>query len=599
MKFSGIKNIAIIAHVDHGKTTLVDQLFKQSGLFRKNQTVAKRLMDSLDLERERGITITSKNGAFLYGGYKINIVDTPGHADFGGQVERVLNMVDGALLLVDAVEGPMPQTHFVLRKALLLNLRILVVINKIDRENARPDWVHEEVFELFDMCGAPGHLHDFPVIYASARDGYALNNTADPRENMEPLFNAIIEHIPSADYPEEGPLQLMISTLDYSKYLGRIGIGKITSGRIKVNEEMLLCRRNGKMNRIRITKIYSYHGNRQVETDTAEAGDIAAVAGIEDVTIGETITSIDKPIPLPPIQIDQPTISMEFTANDSPFSGRDGVFLTSTQLRSRLERAALADIAIQLEPVKTGYRVSGRGTLHLAILIETLRREGYELSVSSPSVITRIVDGKRHEPWELAFVEVPENYMGPVMEGIGMRRGEIIDMKQNHGVCTLDFRITTRGLLGFRSELMIRTRGTAVLYSSFFEFALMAGEVRRRFNGVMISGETLATVAYALNNLQERGTLFLGPGVNVYEGQVIGECNQPRDIVVNPAKGKKLSNVRASGSDDAVVLTAPREMTLEDCLEFMDNTELVEVTPKNIRIRKKTLKEINRRRQDR
>jgi GTP-binding protein len=554
-------------------------------------------MDSLELERERGITITSKNGAFFYGGNKVNIVDTPGHADFGGQVERVLNMVDGALLLVDAVEGPMPQTHFVLRKALALNLRVLVVINKIDRDNARPEWVHEQVFDLFDVCGAPDHLHDFPVIYTSARDGYAVNNPFDPPENMEPLFKAVIEHIPSPDYPLDGPLQLMISTLDYSKYLGRIGIGKITSGRIKVNEEALFCRRSGTRSRIRITKIYTYLGNRQIETKMAEAGDIAAVAGIEGVTIGETITSMEKPIPLPPIQIDQPTVSMDFMANDSPFSGNDGAFVTSTQLRERLERAALADIAIRLEPIKTGYRVSGRGTLHLAILIETLRREGYELSVSSPSVITKIIDGKKHEPWELAFAEVPEEYMGTVMEGIGTRRGDIHDMRQSHGVCTIDFRITTRALLGFRSELLIKTRGTAILYSSFLEFAPLAGEIRRRTNGVMISGETLSTVAYALNNLQDRGTLFLGSAEEVYEGQVIGERNQPGDLVVNPAKGKKLTNVRASGSDDAIVLTQPKLMTLEDCLDFLDNTEIVEVTPSNIRIRKKILREINRRRQ--
>jgi GTP-binding protein len=585
-----IRNVAIIAHVDHGKTTLVDELFKQSGLFRDNQQVAERLMDSSDLERERGITITSKNGAFDYRGHRINIIDTPGHADFGGQVERVLRMADGALLLVDAQEGPMPQTYFVLKKALALHLPIIVVINKIDKPAARPHWAVDQVFDLFAQLDAPHDILDFHALYASSRDGHASEDADVPGTDMKPLLDALLTHIPHPSGDGDGPLQLQVSSIDYSSFLGRLGIGKITSGRAKINMPVVVANRAGELVPSRITKLYRFEGNSKVETGAADVGDIVAVAGVGDVTVGDTYTCPERPRSLAPFEVDPPTITMVFLANNSPFSGKEGRFVTSTHLEERLQREVLSDVALHVEtnPEGQGYKVSGRGELHISILIEKMRREGYEFQVSCPKVILRHENGKTLEPYELAAVDVPEEFSGTVIQKLNSRRGQLLEMNGVDGVARIRYKIPTRGLLGFRSEFMSDTKGMGLLSYVFMEYDQHAGKMRNRKNGVLVSMETCTTVAYALFNLQRRGRLFLGPGVPVYRGQIVGEHARDNDLVVNPAKGKQLTNVRAAGSDENVILTPATAMSLEDCIAYINDDELVEVTPQNIRLRKIT-----------
>jgi GTP-binding protein len=598
MKQEKIRNIAIIAHVDHGKTTLVDQLFKQSGLFRNNQVVEERLMDSMDLERERGITITSKNGSFLYKGHLINIIDTPGHADFGGQVERVLKMADGVLLLVDAAEGPMPQTYFVLKKALALDLRVIVVINKIDKPAARCDAVVNEVFDLFVKLDAPDHILDFPVIFASAKEGFATLDHKATSGTMMPLFDMIVDAIPAPQGDPDGPLQILVSSLNYSPFLGRLAIGKITSGLIHIDKEVVVATPGTTPRAARITKIYRFKGTEKTETDEAGVGEIVAVAGMESITIGETLTDPQDPRPLAGITVDPPTVSMNFVPNDSPFYGKEGRFVTSRHLRERLFKETLSDVALGVEELADaqGYKVSGRGELHLSILIEKMRREGYEFQVTRPQVIFKEVDGRRLEPYEELIIDVDENYMGKVIENLGSRRGTLLEMHQKNGMARLKYRIPTRGLLGFRSEFLTDTRGMGVMNYVFLEFGEYAGEIKNRTKGVLVAMNQCTTVAYALFNLQERGRLFLGPGEKVYEGQIIGEHSRDTDLVVNPAKGKKLTNMRAAGSDDAVILTPAINMTLEECISYINDDELVEITPLSIRLRKQILDDLERRR---
>ena len=587
-----IRNVAIIAHVDHGKTTLVDQLFRQSGMFRDNQQVAERLMDSMDLERERGITIASKNGTYLYGDYRINIIDTPGHADFGGQVERVLRMADGAVLLVDAQEGPMPQTFFVVKKALAANLPILVVINKIDKPAARCDWAVDQVFDLLARLGAPDHILDFPVVYASAKAGFALMDPSEPvtpQTGMRAVSEMIVNHVPPPAGSPEAPLQLQINTIDYSPYLGRLGIGRIVNGCLDLRTSLAVARLDGSIAPVRINKIFAYRGDQKVPVDSASTGEIVAVAGMEDVTVGVTFTDPVDPRPLPLIEIDPPTISMNFIPNDSPFAGQDGKYVTSRHLEKRLSREVLADVALQVEPLTdaVGYRVSGRGELHLSILIEKMRREDYEFQVTRPQVIMRQVDGQTLEPYEELSVDVDEQYQGVVIEKLGKLKGILLDMQVGGEMTRMKFKVPTRGLLGYRSTFLTDTRGMGVMNYIFSEWGPYAGDIQNRVNGVMIVKEPSTTVAYALFNLQERGRLFVGPGVDTYPGMIIGEHCRPADLIVNPAKGKKLTNMRASGSDEAVILTPPVEMSLEDCIAYINDDELVEITPKAIRLRKK------------
>ena len=598
MKQEKIRNIAIIAHVDHGKTTLVDQLFKQSGLFRNNQVVEERLMDSMDLERERGITITSKNGSFLYKGHLINIIDTPGHADFGGQVERVLKMADGVLLLVDAAEGPMPQTYFVLKKALALDLPVIVVINKIDKPAARCDSVVNEVFDLFVKLDAPDRILDFPVIFTSAKEGFSTLDHRIRSGSMMPLFEMIVDAIPAPQGYPEGPLQMLVSSLNYSPFLGRLAIGKITSGLIHIDKEVVVATPGTTPRAARITKIYRFKGTEKAETDEAGVGEIVAVAGMESITIGETLTDPQDPRPLAGITVDPPTVSMNFVPNDSPFYGKEGRFVTSRHLRERLFRETLSDVALGVEELgdAQGYKVSGRGELHLSILIEKMRREGYEFQVTRPQVIFKEVDGRKLEPYEELIVDVDENYMGKVIENLGSRRGALLEMHQKNGMARLTYRIPTRGLLGFRSEFLTDTRGMGVMNYVFLQFGEYAGEIKNRTKGVLVAMNQCTTVAYALFNLQERGRLFLGPGEKVYEGQIIGEHSRDTDLVVNPAKGKKLTNMRAAGSDDAVILTPPIRMSLEECISYINDDELVEITPLSIRLRKQILDDLERRR---
>jgi GTP-binding protein len=586
-----IRNIAIIAHVDHGKTTLVDQLFRQSGMFRDNEVVTERLMDSIDLERERGITIASKNGSFKYQDFLINIIDTPGHADFGGQVERVLRMADGALLLVDAQEGPMPQTYFVLKKALALRLPIIVVINKIDKPAARPDEVVDQVFDLFVKLDAPEEILDFSVVYASAKDGYALEELGEPALCMEPLCQAIIDHTPPPAGSPDGPLQLLVSSIDYSPYLGRLGIGKITSGTLNTNKEIVVAKRCGGLVPARITKVYRFEGNRKVATDIAGTGEIVAVAGMDDITVGLTYTDPDDPKPLPPTEIDPPTLSMNFIPNDSPFAGKEGSYVTSRHLEERLRREALADVALMVEPVGngSGFEVSGRGELHLSILIERMRREGYEFQVTRPQVIMKQEGAELLEPYEELTVDVEEQYMGTAIEMLGNRKGQMRAMNQGNGMARIVYRIPTRGLLGFRPEFLSATRGMGIMNYVFDGYGLHAGEIRNRKNGVLVVKGPCTTVAYALFNLQERGRLFYGPGARAYAGQILGEHCRHNDLVVNPAKGKKLTNIRAAGSDENVVLTAPVQMSLEESLSYINDDELVEITPQAVRLRKRQM----------
>ncbi|MBR4674637.1 MAG: translational GTPase TypA [Victivallales bacterium] len=592
MEQSKIRNIAIIAHVDHGKTTLVDQLFKFSGMFRSNQKVAERLMDSNDLERERGITITSKNGSFTYKDYTINIIDTPGHADFGGQVERVLKMADGALLLVDAQEGPMPQTYFVLKKTLSLNIPVIVVINKIDKPAAAPYKAVDDVFDLFVRLNAPDELLDFPVVFASGRDGYAVNNLEDPKVDLSPLCEHIINRIPPPPGSPDDPLQVLVSSLDYSPYLGRLGIGKITGGQLNINKDIAVVMRDGEVKPARITNVFRFEVNQKVPVTSAVCGDLVAIAGMDEVTVGCTYTDPLDPRPLPPMEIDQPVISMNFIPNDSPFAGRDGQYVTSRHLAERLVRETMSDVALQVTPLGEGmgFRVAGRGELHLSILIEEMRRGGYELQVTSPEVIFKHEGDTVLEPYEELTLDIAEEYVGPVMEKLGKRKAIIQTMDTANGMARLVYLIPTRGLLGYRSEFLTDTRGMGVMNYIFHGYKPYAGEIIHRTRGAMVSMETCKSVAYALDNLQQRGTLFIDPGQEIYAGQIVGEHCREGDLIVNPAKAKKLTNIRAAGSDDAVILTPPRKMSLEDCISFINDDELVEITPKAIRLRKRQLR---------
>jgi len=591
MTQSKIRNIAIIAHVDHGKTTLVDQFFKQSGMFRDNQAVSERLMDSMDLEKERGITIAAKNGSFCYKDYWINIIDTPGHADFGGQVERVLRMADGCLLLVDAQEGPMPQTYFVLKKALALSLPILVVINKIDKPAARPNWAVDQVFDLFVKLEAPDHLLDFPVIYASAKGGYALKNAEDPVEggSMTPLVEKIIEFIPPPTGDPDGILQLQVNTIDYSPYLGKLGIGKVVNGTVNINQNIVVAKRDGSLSPVRISKIFKFERNEKKAVERAAAGEIVAVAGLDDITVGVTFTSPENPEPLPLIDIDPPTIAMHFIPNDSPFAGQDGQFVTSRQIEARLFRETLGDVALQVDALGSGagFKVSGRGELHLSILIEKMRREGYEFQVTRPVVIMKEEEGKTLAPYEELTIDVDENYQGPVIEKLGRLKGQMLEMTRRNEMIRLNYKVPTRGLIGFRGEFLTLTKGMGVMNYVFAGYGPYAGEITNRTSGALVVKEDCTTVAYALFNLQDRGTLFLGPSVKVYRGQIIGEHSRAGDLVINPAKGKKLTNIRAAGSDENVILTPPTILSLEDCIAFINDDELVEVTPAAIRLRKR------------
>jgi GTP-binding protein len=596
MKQSNIRNIAIIAHVDHGKTTLVDQMFKQSGMFRDNEVVEERLMDSLDLERERGITIASKNGSFLYKDFFINIIDTPGHADFGGQVERVLKMADGALLLVDAAEGPMPQTRFVLEKALRLQMPVIVVVNKIDKPAARCDWVVNQIFDLFVKLAAPDDLLDFPIIYTSAKEGFATLDHTQRHGTMIPLFDIIVQAVPPPAGNQKGPLQMLVSSLSYSPYLGRLAIGKITSGLLNINKDVIVARNDGSIEPARITKVYRFRGDGKEGVETAGVGEIVSVAGMESIMVGDTLTDPETPLPLPGITVDPPTLSMNFIPNDSPFSGKEGRFLTSRHLRERLFRETLSDVALAVEELQDGigYKVSGRGELHLSILIETMRREGYEFQVTRPSVILKEGNGGRLEPYEELTIDVNGLYAGNVIENLGKRKGQMIEMLHNNDMVRMRYRVPTRGLIGFRSIFMTETKGMGTMSYIFDGYDPYAGEIKNRNNGVLVVKEPCTTVAYALFNLQERSQLFLGPGEKVYGGQIIGEYSRENDLVVNPAKGKKLTNMRAAGSDEAVVLPPYRKMSLEDCIAYINDDELVEITPRSIRLRKTILEENQR-----
>ncbi|MGF6737547.1 translational GTPase TypA [Paraburkholderia atlantica] len=595
-----LRNIAIIAHVDHGKTTLVDQLLRQTATFRENQQIAERVMDSNDIEKERGITILSKNCAVEYEGTHINIVDTPGHADFGGEVERVLSMVDSVLLLVDAVEGPMPQTRFVTKKALALGLKPIVVINKVDRPGARVDWVINQTFDLFDKLGASEEQLDFPIVYASGLNGYA-GLTADVRDgDMRPLFEAILQHVPVRPADPEGPLQLQITSLDYSSYVGRIGIGRITRGRIKPG--MAVAVRQGPEGEIlnrKINQVLSFKGLDRVQVDSAEAGDIVLINGIEEVGIGVTICSPEQPEALPMITVDEPTLTMNFLVNSSPLAGREGKFVTSRQIRDRLMKELNHNVALRVRDTgdETTFEVAGRGELHLTILVENMRREGYELAVSRPRVVMQEINGEKHEPYENLTVDMEDTHQGGVMEELGRRKGEMLDMASDgRGRTRLEYRISARGLIGFQSEFLTLTRGTGLMSHTFDSYQpVKEGAVGERRNGVLISQDDGAAVAYALWKLQDRGRMFVSPGEALYEGMIIGIHSRDNDLVVNPIKGKQLTNVRASGTDEAVRLVPPVQLSLEYAVEFIDDDELVEVTPKSIRLRKRYLKEHERR----
>jgi GTP-binding protein len=602
-----LRNIAIIAHVDHGKTTLVDKLLQQSGTFAAHQHITERVMDSNDIERERGITILAKNCAVRYRGTHINIVDTPGHADFGGEVERVLSMVDGVLLLVDAVEGPMPQTRFVTRKALALGLSPIVVVNKIDRPGARPDWVVNHTFDLFDKLGATEKQLDFPIIYASALNGYASLDFHQPGENMEPLFEAILAHVPTRDDNPDGPLQLQICSLDYSSYVGKIGIGRISRGRVKPLQDVVVQNGPGSAPfKARINQVLTFEGLERVVSEEAQAGDIVLINGIEDVGIGMTICDPAKPDALPLLKVDEPTLTMNFMVNNSPLAGREGKFVTSRQIRERLEREVKSNVALRVEFTQDSdtFIVSGRGELHLTILLENMRREGYEMAVGRPRVVMKEIDGpkgkEKQEPYELLTVDVDDGYQGGVMEELGRRKGDLQDMQSDgKGQTRLDYRIPARGLIGFQGEFLTLTRGTGLASHVFDDYGPVKGDMDERRNGVLISQDDGVAVAYALWKLQERGRMFVNPGQPVYEGMIIGIHSRDNDLVVNPIKGKQLTNVRASGTDEAVRLEPPIELTLEKAVEFIADDELVEITPKSIRLRKRYLKEHERKKANR
>ncbi len=589
---SGIRNIAIIAHVDHGKTTLVDAMLKQSGTFRANETVAERVMDSNELERERGITILAKNTAIFYHDVKINIVDTPGHSDFGGEVERALKMVDGVMLLVDASEGPLPQTRYVLGKALEANLPPIVVINKIDRPDARPQEVLNEIYDLFIDLDAKEEQLEFPVLYTNAKQGTASTEAKVSGEDLRPLFDAILNTIPPPQGDPAGPLQILVANLDYSDYLGRLAIARVFNGTMRTGEDVAIAKRDGSFEKTRITKLFSFSGLKRTDINETTLGDIVAVAGVEGITIGETITNVENPAPLPPIVIDEPTIAMTFTVNTSPFAGREGTYVTSRNLRERLEKELLTNVSLRVEEMGTtdSFKVMGRGELQLSITIEMMRREGYELMVGKPEIVTKRVDGKLMEPVERLTVDVPEEFVGVVMEQLGARKGEVVNM-HNHGYgrVRIEFRVPSRGLIGLRSQLLTDTRGTIVMNSLFDGYTEWQGEIPHRLTGALIADRPGVSTAYALWGLQERGELFVGPGVELYEGMIIGENAKDNDLDVNAVREKKLTNMRASTADEAIRLVPFRQLNLEQAIEFIADDEYVEVTPNSLRLRKKVL----------
>lgn len=594
IKRENIRNIAIIAHVDHGKTTLVDAMLAQSGTFRENEQVDERVMDSNDLERERGITILAKNTSLYYKGVKINIIDTPGHADFGGEVERGLEMVDGVLLLVDAFEGCMPQTRFVLSKALALDLKPVIVVNKVDRPNARPYEVVDEVLDLFIDLGATEEQLDTPVIYASGRDGWATAeyNPEQPNNNLTELFELIVNSIPCPKCEDDAPFQMLVSNIDYDDYTGRIAVGKIERGSIKVNMPLSICRHDGKVTRGKATKLFTFEGLKKVPTDEVGAGDVVAISGIADINIGETVCDVDNPEALPFVKIDDPVLSMTFSVNDSPFAGQDGKFVTSRHLRDRLFRELDSNVSLRVDETDSteSFIVSGRGELHLSVLIENMRREGYEFQVSNPVVIYKEIDGVKCEPIERLTVDVPDEYTGTVMDGVINRKGEMTNMAPTaQGYTRLEFLIPSRGLIGYRSELLTATKGTGIINSILEKYEPYKGDFNGRTRGTLIAWEDGTTITYGLYNAQERGTLFVGAGVKVYEGMIVGENARLEDVVVNVCKKKHATNTRSSGSDDALRLVPPREMSLEQCLDFIADDELLEVTPNHLRMRKKIL----------
>ena len=591
-KRDNIRNIAIIAHVDHGKTTMVDEMLKQSGIFRENEQVQDRVMDSNDLERERGITILSKNTSVHYKDTKINIVDTPGHADFGGEVERILMMVDGVLLLVDAFEGCMPQTRFVLKKALNLKKKVLVVVNKIDRPGARPSEVIDEVFDLFIELGADDDQIEFPVVYASAREGYSSLDPDVREGDMRPLLDSILEHIEPPEGEIDAPLQILFSSLDYDDYIGRIGVGRVERGRIKRGDSVVLCKQDGETQNVKISRLYQFEGLKRTEVESAMMGDIVCVSGIVDLNIGETACSPDCIEPLPFVKIDEPTISMNFIVNDSPFAGREGKFVTSRNVRDRLFKEVETNVSMRVEETDSTdtFKVSGRGELHLSILIETMRRQGYEFQVSRPEVIYKTINGERCEPMELLIVEVPEQYVGAVIEKLGSRKGELENMGSRDGGAThLEFKIPSRGLIGYRSEFMTDTNGNGIMNQLFAGYEPYKGDIQTRERGSIVVHETGTSTGYGLFNTQDRGRLFIGPGLEVYEGMIVGECSRNEDIVCNVCKKKQMTNTRAAGSDDALRLVPPTTLSLEQSMEFIKDDELLEVTPQSLRLRKRVL----------
>ena len=600
MKMSNLRNVAIVAHVDHGKTTLVDKLLKYSGAVRDNQRIPDRVMDRNDLERERGITILSKNTSIELDDWKINIVDTPGHADFGGEVERIVTMVDGVLLLVDAAEGPMPQTCFVLKKALEAGLKSIVVINKIDRPDARPEEVIDEIIDLFIDLGADDEQLDFPVIYASARQGYAIRELNDEAANMKPLIDMIKEYIPAPTGDLQGPLQMVISSLDYDNYVGRIGVGKISRGSINRGQEVIVCNNDGKSERIKINTLYNFTGLKRVECESADAGEIIAVSGIENLNIGDTICCLDVVEPVDFVQIDEPTIAMNFVVNDSPMAGREGTYVTSRHLKERLMRELLSNVALQVEELRPDcFKVSGRGELHLSILVETMRREGYEFAVTRPEVIMKEIDSVRCEPIERLFVEVPDEFVGIVIEACGTRKGELVHMNNTvTGNTKLEFLIPARGLIGYRSDFLTDTRGNGIMHHVFEAYEPYKGDFETRTRGSLVASEAGTTVAYGLYNAQDRGNLFVGAGVEVYAGMIVGENARSNDITVNVCRKKQLTNTRSSSADEALRLVPPIHMTLEKCLEFIKDDELLEVTPQSLRLRKMILDKTARERSE-
>jgi GTP-binding protein len=595
-----LRNIAIIAHVDHGKTTLVDALLKQSGTFAAHEQVGTCVMDSNDIEKERGITILAKNTAIRWNDYRINIVDTPGHADFGGEVERVLSMVDSVLLLVDAMDGPMPQTRFVTRKAFAHGLKPIVVINKVDRPGARPNWVLDQTFDLFDKLGATDEQLDFPVVYASALNGYAGLEPDVTSGDMTPLFEAIVKHVPPPKVEMDGPFQMQVTSLDYSSYVGAIAIGRIQRGRVKPGQQVTVIDRDGKTRNEKILQVLGFHGLKRYEVEEAAAGDIVAITGIEAPRISDTLCDPAKVEALPALTVDEPTVTMTFEVNTSPFAGQDGKFVTSRQIRERLNRELIHNVALRVEDTETPdkFRVSGRGELHLTVLIENMRREGYELAVSRPQVILKQVGEEQHEPYESLTVDVETQHQGAVMEKLGLRKGDLLNMEPDgKGRVRLEYLIPSRGLIGFRNEFLTTTTGSGLLYSTFDHYGpVKKGELKGRQNGVLISNGQGTSVGYSLFSLQERGRMFIGPGEELYEGMIIGIHSRDNDLVVNPLKEKKLTNIRAAGSDENILLTPPIQLTLEKAIEFIEDDELVEVTPNHIRLRKRFLKESDRKR---